>query len=135
MTKIRIEYLGHLHTQCTHEESGAVIETDAPKDNEGRGEAFSPTDLFATSLGSCMLTIMGIAARKMGIELKDLHTEVEKVMVNQPVRRIGKLTVKIYCSMPLEASIRTRLEKAAMQCPVHASLHPDIEQEIEFFWR
>jgi len=111
------------------------IETDAPKDNEGRGEAFSPTDLFATSLGSCMLTLMGIAARKKGIVLEGLYAEVEKVMVTQPTRRVGKVIVKIFCDTPSEPELKNLLELAAHSCPVSASLHPDIQQEISFHWK
>ena len=134
MTTIKIEYLGDLHTQCQHESNGAKIETDAPKDNEGKGEEFSPTDLLATSLGSCMLTIMGIAAKKRSITLKNLHANVEKVMVAQPKRRVGKVLVNIFCSSILEPEMQDILESAARACPVSASLHPEIEQEIKFHW-
>ena len=134
MGKIRVSYTGAFHTECRHEESRALIETDAPKDNEGKGEAFSPTDLFAASLGSCMLTIMAIAARKMGLEIKGSNADVEKIMVSSPKRRIGKLIVRIRCPFSFDQPVREKLESAALQCPVHESLHPDIKQEIEFVW-
>src|SRR5436309_13566194 len=95
MVKISIDYLGDLHCVATHGPSGAVLETDAPKDNEGRGESFSPTDLVATALGSCMLTVMGIVARRHGWPLEGARAKVEKHMVSEPVRRIGKLPVRI----------------------------------------
>ena len=134
MTKMDINYLGQLHTRCTHPESGAVIETDAPKDNQGLGEAFSPTDLFAVSLGSCMITVMGIAAKCMGVELTDLNATVEKEMVTSPVRRVGKIAVHMVCATAFESGIQKKLERAALSCPVHHSLHPDIDLEITFAW-
>lgn len=134
MAKIRIRYLGHLRTECTHEESGSVIETDAPKDNEGKGEYFSPTDLLAASVASCMLTVMAIAAQKIGIELKDATADVEKTMASQPSRRIGKLIIRIRCPHLVDSVSREKIEKAALHCPVHASLHPEIKQEIDFIW-
>lgn len=134
MTKLDIEYLGQLHTRCSHQESGAIIETDAPKDNNGLGEAFSPTDLFAVSLGSCMITVMGIAAKHMGVDLSDLDATVEKEMVTSPVRRVGKITVHIACATEFEPKIQKNLERAALSCPVHHSLHPDIELDISFAW-
>lgn len=125
-------YLGDLHTECTHS-SGAKIETDAPKDNQGRGEAFSPTDLFAASLATCMLTLMGIAARKVGVELKGTSADVEKEMALSP-RRIGKLVVRFRCPVAPNPEIRAKLERAALECPVHQSLHPDIKVEVDFVW-
>ena len=133
MTKMKARYLGDLHTECVHE-SGARIETDAPKDNEGKGMAFSPTDLFAASLATCMLTLMGIHARKVGVDLKGASAEVEKEMVNAPHRRIGKLIVRIRSSLSPNAQVREKLEKAALECPVHHSLHPDIKVEVDFVW-
>ncbi|MES2274061.1 MAG: OsmC family protein [Chlamydiota bacterium] len=133
MTQIKIRYLGDLRTQCTHE-SGAQIQTDAPKDNHGKGEAFSPTDLFAASLGSCILTIMGIAARKLGVDLKGATAEVEKEMGTHPCRRVAKLIVRIRSALSPDAQVREKLEKAGLECPVHHSLHPDIQLEIDFVW-
>ncbi|MBS0626489.1 MAG: OsmC family protein [Verrucomicrobia bacterium] len=134
MVKIRVRYLGKYRTQCLHEESGSTIETDAPKDIGGEGALFSPTDLLATGLGSCMLTSMGLAAQKLGIELKDATADVEKIMSAAPPRKISKLIVRIRCPHLVDALVREKLEKAALQCPVHASLHPDVKQEIDFIW-
>jgi putative redox protein len=133
MTKLKAIYLGDLRTECVHE-SGAVIETDAPKDNQGKGECFSPTDLFAVSLGACMLTLMGISARKLGIDLKGATAEVEKEMASQPTRRIGRLIVRIRSSLHPKPEERQKMEQMAMTCPVHGSLHPDIKLEIDFVW-
>lgn len=133
MTKMKVKYLGDLHTECTHE-SGAKIETDAPKDNMGRGEAFSPTDLFALSLGSCMITLMAIHSRKLGLDLLGMTAEVEKEMDASEKRRIGKLIVRIRSSALPNSFEREKLEKAAIDCPVHMSLHPDVKVEIDFVW-
>lgn len=130
----RIEYLGDLRTQATHLLSGQQILTDAPLDNQGRGEAFSPTDLCATSLGSCMLTIMGISARGHGLDITGTTAEITKIMAADP-RRIARIEVKII--MPKgDYSERHRqiLETAARTCPVAFSLHPDLVQVIEFVW-
>ena len=132
MTMIKLTYQGNLRTRCTHE-SGSELITDAPKDNEGKGENFSPTDLVAVALASCMLTLMGIAARKLGIDFQ-ATAETEKEMALRPSRRIGKLTVRIRCPLALNPEERAKLEQAALTCPVHASLHPEIKQEIDFIW-
>lgn len=132
MTKMKVIYLGDLHTECTHE-SGAKIITDAPKDNMGKGGDFSPTDLFAVSLGSCMMTLMAITAHKLGIELKGMSAEVEKEMSSAP-RRIGKLIVRIRSPFLPNPIAREKLEKEALNCPVHLSLHPDIKVEVDFVW-
>ena len=131
---MKVQYLGDLRTECTHIESGVKILTDAPKDNEGKGMAFSPTDLLAVSVASCMITIMGIAAKKVGFDFSDATAEVEKEMVSAPKRRVGKLIIRIRCPHLPSPQIREKLEQAAIQCPVHASLHPDIKQEIDFVW-
>lgn len=133
MTKMKVLYLGDLHTECTHE-SGAKIETDAPKDNQGKGEAFSPTDLFAVSLASCMVTLMGIYARKIAVDLKGTTAEVEKEMSVAGARRIGKIIVRIRCPILPNPQAREKLEKAALDCPVQMSLHPDIKVEVDFVW-
>jgi putative redox protein len=134
MVEISIKYLGDLRCEARHEPSGTVITTDAPVDNEGRGESFSPTDLAATSLGACMLTIMGIAARKQGVDLGETTVKVVKEMTPKPPRRIAKLTVVF--TVPLAASHEKRamLESAARSCPVHLSLHPEVVQEMRFDW-
>lgn len=133
MGKMRVLYLGDLHTECTHE-TGAKIETDAPKDNMGKGETFSPTDLFAASLATCMLTLMGIASKKLAIELKGMSAEVEKEMSNVGPRRIGKLIVRIRSSHLPNPQAREKLEQAALECPVKHSLHPSIKVEVDFVW-
>lgn len=134
MVEISIRYLGDLRCEATHGPSGTVITTDAPVDNEGRGESFSPTDLAATSLGTCMLTIMGIAARKQGVDLTGTTVKVVKEMTPRPPRRIAKLTVVFTIPLPASHEKREMLETAARSCPVHLSLHPDVEQAMRFEW-
>lgn len=134
MVAIQVLYQGELHCQATHGPSGAVLETDAPKDNMGKGENFSPTDLVGTALGACMLTLMGIAAKSLAIDLTGVTVSVEKEMVKAPVRRIGKLSVQINVPMYVSDEHKKKLEHAAMTCPVHQSLHPDIALPVEFNW-
>ena len=134
MVKINIVYEGHLRCALTHEPSGTVIRTDAPKDNMGKGEAFSPTDLVAAALGSCMLTIMGIAAAKHGIDVKGTTAEVGKEMITAPVRRIGSISVTLRMAPGIPQDKRSMLEAAAHSCPVHKSLHPDVATPITFAW-
>jgi len=129
-----ITYTGQLGTAATHLRSGNKIRTDAPIDNQGKGEAFSPTDLVAGALGSCILTIMGIAARNHDIDMIGAKAEVNKIMAADP-RRIARLEVTI--SMPPhEYSDKEKkiLERAAHHCPVANSLHPDLEEVIEIIW-
>jgi putative redox protein len=130
----RVEYLGELRTTAEHLQSSTIILTDAPTDNHGKGEAFSPTDLCATSLANCMMTIMGISARSRDIELKGMTAEVTKIMAANP-RRIARIEVNLY--MPAGSYSDTEkkvLQAAAHTCPVAMSLHPDIEQMITFNW-
>ena len=134
MVEISIKYLGELRCEARHEPSGTLITTDAPVDNEGRGESFSPTDLAATSLGACMLTIMGVAARKQGVDLGETTVKVLKEMTAQPPRRIAKLTVVFTIPLPASHEKRAMLEDAARNCPVHLSLDPGVEQEMRFDW-
>ncbi len=130
-----VKYLGELRTEATHLQSGTVINTDAPKDNHGKGEAFSPTDLVATSLASCMISIMGILALKEGFTTVDgASAEVTKIMYADP-RRIGEIHIKI--TLPKKSFTdkeKKMYEHAAHTCPVAKSLHPDIKQVIEFIW-
>lgn len=130
-----VVYDGNLRTVCTHERSGSVIETDAPIDNQGKGERFSPSDLVATALGSCMLTIMGIKARDMQIDITGIKIDVEKIMKSDP-RRIGgiNLTFHIPETLKLSQKQQTILENAAHTCPVFYSIHPDIEVNTSFLW-
>jgi putative redox protein len=134
MVKIRMVYEGQLHCALTHEPSGSIIQTDAPKDNMGRGEAFSPTDLVAAALGSCMLTVMGIAAARYNIELKGTTVDVSKEMVTSPVRRIGSISVTLHMAPGIPQDKRPMLEAAAHSCPVHKSLHPDVQTPIQFIY-
>jgi len=134
MVKINIIYEGQLRCSLTHGPSGSVIRTDAPKDNMGKGEAFSPTDLVAAALGSCMLTIMGIAAAKHNIDLKGTKVDVSKEMITAPVRRIGSIKVTFHMAAGIPQEKRAMLEAAAHSCPVHQSLHPDVQTPIEFIY-
>ena len=132
MVNIQVEYQGELHCKATHGPSGAQFTTDAPKDNQGRGESFSPTDLVATALGSCMLTVMGIAARTLHIDVSGATATVEKEMTTTSPRRIERLKVNIHVPHALSADDKEKLVRAAHTCPVHKSLHPDVQVPIEF---
>jgi len=134
MVKMNIVYEGQLRCALTHEPSGSVIRTDAPKDNMGKGEAFSPTDLVAAALGSCMLTIMGIAGAKHNIDLKGTTVEVSKEMLTAPVRRIGSISVTVRMASGIPQDKRAMLEAAAHSCPVHKSLHPDVRIPVQFIY-
>jgi len=131
----KVEYTGHLMTSATHVNSGEKIITDAPVDNNGKGAYFSPTDLLATSLASCMLTLMGIHAEKNKIKLGKIDVEVTKIMASTP-RRVGgiRIHMKIEDNGYTESE-RGILETAALTCPVAKSLHPDIEQDIAFTYQ
>lgn len=134
MVKMTGIYQGEKHCELVHGPSNAKIETDAPKDNNGKGELFSPTDLVGAALGSCVLTVMAIVAERDGISIKGASVDVEKEMVTEPTRRIGRLAVKVTMPKGIPAAARTKLEKTALHCPVHKSLHPDIQAPIEFFY-
>lgn len=134
MTSVTIEYHGDLHCKATHELSGTVLTTDAPRDNHGKGESFSPTDLVATALGSCILSVMGIKARMLKVDISGATAAVDKEMVNVPARKIKKITVKIRVPHQLSSEHRQALEEAAYTCPVHKSMHPDVEMPIEIAW-
>ena len=135
MVEIKIDYEGELRCSAQHVPSGGKISTDAPVDNQGRGESFSPTDLVATALGTCMATIMGIAARQREINLAGLKIGVKKGMSKDMPRRIARLEVVV--SMPLSESHPDAkvLQGAAMTCPVHHSIHPDIEVDVSWHWQ
>ena len=130
---LKVTYLGDLRTKNQHLKSGDVFTTDAPLDNNGKGEAFSPTDTVATGLANCMLTVMGIKARNMDIDIAGTTAEVTKIMASDP-RRISRIEVNI--DFPLSADDKTRqiLEHTARTCPVIYSLHPDIEKVVTFNW-
>lgn len=131
----KVVYTGNLRTECTHLRSGSVIETDAPTDNRGKGERFSPTDLVATALAACIVTTMGIAGDTHGIDIDGTTCDVEKIMVSDP-RRIGE--IKVHITMPADKTYsekeRLILERAAITCPVAKSLHPDLKESISFVW-
>ncbi|MFN6945003.1 MAG: OsmC family protein [Cytophagaceae bacterium] len=133
MTKIKNNYLGNLRTDSLHVPSGNKIITDAPIDNKGRGEAFSPTDLVCASLASCMMTIMGIVAERDGIDISGMTSDVEKFMTSNP-RRISeiKIDIKLPAAHNLSDKHRDILKRAAMTCPVTLSLHPEVKQTISF---
>jgi putative redox protein len=132
MVKMSAKYEGGLHCSLSHGPSGSVVETDAPKDNMGKGERFSPTDLIGAALASCILTTMAIVAERDGLSLNGAKAEVVKEMTAQPTRRIGALPVKVTLPSSLSQDARRKLENAAHHCPVHKSLHPDVQAPIEF---
>ncbi len=134
MVEIQVVYEGELHTSCRHGPSGAALSSDAPIDNQGRGQSFSPTDLVATGLASCMLTVMGILAQRHRWPIEGACARVEKHMVSEPVRRIGRLVVELSFPEGIPEQARGPLEQAARSCPVRQSLHPGIEVEMAFAW-
>ena len=131
MTKMRTIYIGELKTEAEHLKSGSKIMTEAPEDNNGKGMMFSPTDLFATSLGACMLTIMGISAQAHGFDIDGTRIETEKVMASNP-RRVAELILDIY--LPRRYSDREMrfIESSVKTCPVANSIHPDIVKNIRY---
>jgi putative redox protein len=133
MVQIDATYEGDLCCTAIHGPSAAKLQTDAPKDNEGLGRYFSPTDLVATALATCILTTMGIVARRNGIDLRRATARVEKHMNANP-RRIGRLPVQVVVRGTFTPDQRSRLEAAAHSCPVHKSLHPDIDAPIAIEW-
>jgi len=134
MVQITIAYQGGLRCEATHAPSKSRLLTDAPLDNQGKGEAFSPTDLVATALGTCMLTTMGIVAARHGWSMEGATAIVVKEMVADPIRRIGRLRVQIELPTPLEPKAREALERAAHTCPVHKSLAENVDIPVEFRW-
>ena len=132
MTSI-VNYLGDLRTSAIHIASDKNIITDAPIDNQGKGEAFSPTDTVATALASCLLTIMGIKARDLNIDISKTTAEVAKIMASNP-RRISEIQIKVNFTKSYDKRIKKILEKVALACPVSNSLHPDLKQNILFNW-
>lgn len=128
-----VVYNGALRTTCTHLKSGSDFETDAPPDNNGRGERFSPTDLMATSLATCMITVMGIKARTMNLDLDGVKIEVEKIMKANP-RRIGGINLSFHIpeSLDVDEKTKTILKNTGNTCPVQLSLHPDIEVNVDW---
>ena len=133
MAAVETTYLGELRTEATHVQSGSKILTDAPTDNHGKGEAFSPTDLVAAALGSWMMTLMGIAARTQGVDIVGTRLSITKVMSADP-RRIGEIIIDIRFPGEMAPKARTVLERAAATCPVARSLHPDCKQTVRFHY-
>jgi putative redox protein len=135
MVEIKLAYEGNLHCSAVHTPSGNTLVTDAPVDNNGLGQAFSPTDLLATALGSCMATVIGIVARRKEIAVEGMKVTVRKFMSDDQPRRVKRLELDM--EMPLSASHPDRklLESAARGCPVHHSIHPDIEVEMNWLWQ
>ncbi|TPV94409.1 MAG: OsmC family protein [Myxococcales bacterium FL481] len=134
MVKIEIQYSGGLRCQAEHTPSGQQLTTDAPTDNRGRGESFSPTDLVATALGTCAVTVMGIAAQQHGWNIDGVQATVDKHMVAAPARRVGRLDLEIRFPQRLEESARTVLEEAGRQCPVAITLGDRVELHFKFVW-
>ena len=133
MPTIQTTYLGQLRTEPVHIQSGTHIITDAPVDNQGKGEAFSPTDLLAASLGSCMLTIMGIAARTHGIQIDGTTCAITKIIAANP-RRVAEIVVDLKFPGKYTDKEQKILENAALTCPVYLSLHPDLKKTVSFGW-
>jgi len=131
----QINYKGNLRTEAKHLQSGSIIETDAPTDNNGKGERFSPTDLVATALGSCMLTVMGIKARDMNVDLEGTTIDVTKIMGTEP-RRITGIKLHFHFAEKTVADEKQKaiLENTARTCPVAKSIHPDINMDVAFDW-
>lgn len=134
MVEITVKYVGDLSCEAKHGPSGCEVTTDAPVDNQGRGLSFSPTDLVATALASCMATILGIAARREGWALEGMRLRVEKHMAASGPRRIARLPVDIWMPIALPHAQRVEVERLARTCPVHQSVHPDIEIPLTIHW-
>ncbi|HEX4794385.1 MAG TPA: OsmC family protein [Humisphaera sp.] len=134
MVEIQTAYQGRLRCHATHGPSGTELITDAPKDNMGEGKSFSPTDLVATALGTCMLTTMGIHAQRMNLDITGTSIKIIKEMVADPVRRIGKLTAEIVVPVATTEEQQAKLRNAALTCPVYKSLDPNMEKPATFKW-
>jgi len=136
MPTVESRYLGDLRTEAVHVKSGTTIQTDAPVDNQGKGELFSPSDLVAAALASCMMTIMGIVARRDGLELTGTSVDTQKIMSSEAPRKIARIEVTLTMKTDrlLSDAEKKKYELAAHQCPVALSLHPAIEQVVQFNW-
>lgn len=130
----KVTYLGELRTSSIHIQSGTEILSDAPTDNHGKGEAFSPTDLLANALGSCMVSIMAIKSKDLHLNLEGSSVEVTKIMQTEP-RKIAKIIIVMNMSVSVDQRAKLILERSAMTCPVLLSLHPDIVKEVTFNWK
>lgn len=134
MVKMHVDYLGKLRCKVQHGPSGSIIETDAPSDNMGRGELFSPTDLVGAALASCIATTIAIYAQRHNIDVEGMQVDIEKIMVADPQRRIGKFDTLVTMVAPLPTEQQKILEKIALSCPVHKILHHSVEISIRFQW-
>ncbi len=134
MVEIHLDYEGDLHCNAVHLPSGTRLSTDAPVDNNGRGESFSPTDLVATALGACMATVIGIVAKRKEIQVEGMKVAVRKFMSDDQPRRISRLELDLEIPLPADHPERKLLESAARGCPVHHSIHPDIEVKMNWKW-
>jgi putative redox protein len=134
MVEVSIDYSGNLHCDARHGPSRSKLSTDAPTDNKGKGEAFSPTDLVATALGTCMSTIMGMKAEELGLDIRGMKVSVKKEMSKDPPRRIVALPSEVHIPLPPYCPHRETLEQAALNCPVHKSLPSEINRPTKFFW-
>ncbi|HSJ03948.1 MAG: OsmC family protein [Verrucomicrobium sp.] len=134
MVEVNVTYDGGLRCRAEHGPSGMVITTDAPKDNMGQGEAFSPTDLVATALAACIATTMAIVAKRKGYDIPGIKVHVEKHMTTEAPRKIARLPLVVTVPLPADHADRALLESTAHGCPVHRSLHPDCQMPIEFVW-
>jgi uncharacterized OsmC-like protein len=134
MVEMKLIYEGGLHTTALHGPSSALLETDAPVDNQGKGEAFSPTDLLATSLASCMLTTMAIVADRAGWRIDGAKARVEKHMAFEPRRRVGRIVVELEMPQGIPSDAHAQLEATARGCPVATSLHPDTRIDLSIDW-
>lgn len=134
MVTITGEYQGDLHCSAVHRPSGTALATDAPKDNQGRGESFSPTDLVATAFATCIATTMALVGRRQGIDIGRVRYEVTKEMSTDGPRRISRLKARLWMPPAARAVLQGELERAANNCPVHQSLAPSVEKVIELIW-
>ncbi|HCU23980.1 MAG TPA: osmotically inducible protein OsmC [Deltaproteobacteria bacterium] len=134
MVRINLQYEGDLRVRAEHAPSGVTLKTDAPVDNQGKAASFSPTDLVATGLGSCMAASMGIVARREGIDLKGMSIEVNKIMSQDPPRRIDTLEVELKIPTRPDSDKIALLEETALHCPAAKSIHPQIKMKVNFHW-
>src|SRR5437870_13492599 len=134
MVKVNVTYTGDLHCDAAHGPSQSKISTAAPMGNKGKGEAFSPTDLVATAIATCMSTTMGIKAEELGVNLRGMTVSVQKEMSKDGPRRIGALPSEVHIPLPPDSPHREVLEQTALNCPVHKSLPPEINRPTKFFW-
>jgi len=134
MATVETTYIGDLRTENIHVQSGTKILTDAPTDNQGRGEAFSPTDLLAVALGTCMLTTIAIKTRNDGINIEGAKCSVTKIMSSSPPRKVAELQIKLQFPKQYSDQEQKLLEEIALNCPVYLSLHPDMTKTVDFGW-